>query len=70
MKLIILFAKYNKFKSIVLENESKFYCNESSVDKICYELKYVHTMTKWSTYYYKFGFVFIEDMQNQIKKNY
>ena len=69
MKLIILFAKHNKFTSIVIEDESKFYCNDSPVDKLFYELKYVHTMTKGVPYYAKFGFVFVDNIQNQIMQS-
>ena len=60
--------QYN-FKSIILEDGAKFYCNDSLMDKLCYELRYVHTMTKGIPYYAKFGFVFVDDTQNQIMQS-
>ena len=69
MKLIILFAKHYKFKSITLEDESKFYCKDSTVDNLRYELKYVYTMTKGIPYYAKFGFVFVDQEQNLIMES-
>ena len=69
IKLIIKFAKINKFKNIILDDKSFYTCNKNKNDKIVYELKYVHTLTKGIPYYNKFGFIF-NDTKNQEKLEY
>jgi hypothetical protein len=62
MNIIINFAKKYKFKSIILDDRSTYYC-ETEKKKIMYNLSYVHTLSSGEPWYYKFGFRYISSHQ-------
>ena len=63
LKLIILWAKNQNFKRIVLSDQSQFTCKDNSY-LMSYELKYIHTLTHGTTWYSKYGFKFINQVDN------
>lgn len=60
MKMIIKFAKSQNFKSIELEDISKFYCKDNK-HNLSYEISKVHTLSYGYPWYYKFGFRYISE---------
>lgn len=63
LKLIMLWAKNQTFKRIVLSDQVQFTCKENSY-LMSYELKYIHTLTHGSTWYGKYGFKFVNNLDN------
>ena len=61
LKLIILWAKNEKFKRIILSDQARFTCKEK-IYSMSYELKYMHTLTTGNTWYGKYGFKFINQV--------
>jgi len=59
LKLIILFAKEKGFKKIILSDQSQYNCKDTTY-KVAYEIKYIHTLTHGKTWYQKYGFKFID----------
>lgn len=49
LKLIILWAKNEGFKRIILSDQARFTCKEK-IYSMSYELKYMHTLTTGNTW--------------------
>jgi len=66
LKIVINFAKDNKFNKIILDDKSIFYCDMF----LSYQLLYGNTLTCGCSWYYKNGFRFINPNDNErTKKN-
>ena len=61
--LILSFARKHKFKKIVLSDQAQYTYTDNKYS-VFYEIKYIHTLTHGKSWYAKFGFKFI----NQIDK--
>ena len=66
IKLIIKFGKTYGFKNIILYDKSYYTCGKTQDNKLIYQLKYVHTLTKGVPYYNKFGFIFNDNYNQEI----
>lgn len=66
IKLIIKFGKTYGFKNIILDDKSYYTCGKTQDNKLTYQLKYVHTLTKGIPYYNKFGFIFNDNYNQEI----
>jgi len=65
LKIIIKYAKQNNFKSIVLDDESKYNCKNTE-SGLSYKLQLVHILCHGNTWYSKFGFKFVDESDNNI----
>lgn len=65
MRLIIKIAIKNNFKSIILEDKSVFNCLNTKIP-LSYNLSYVHVLTNGYPWYYKYGFILIDDLNRKI----
>jgi hypothetical protein len=65
LKIIIKYAQANNFKSIILDDESKYYCKNTN-SGLSYRLQLVHILSHGTTWYGKFGFKFVNDTDNNI----
>ena len=60
MKILMRFLINNKFKKIIIDDQSTYYCNSSS-----YKLIYANTLCYGTSWYFKYGFRFINDKDNK-----
>lgn len=68
LKLIILWAKKNNFKKIILSDQAMYECKDNNYG-VRYEIKYLHTLTHGKTWYSKYGFQFVDQVE-QNNENY
>jgi len=60
----MLFGKEKGFEKIVLSDQAKYDCKDNNYG-IRYEIKYLHTLTHGSTWYSKYGFKFINKLDEE-----
>lgn len=67
IKIILDFAKKKGFKTVTLDDDSKYFCK--GYNKYNYYLKYGNVLTHGEPWYYKYGFVYIDDNHNIVNHN-
>ena len=65
LKIIIKYAKKNNFKSITLDDESKYYCKNTNTG-LSYKMQLGHILYQGCTWYSKYGFKFVNNSDNEI----
>lgn len=68
IKIILDFAKKNGFKTVTLEDDSKYFCK--GYDKVHkYYLKYGNVLTQGEPWYYKHGFIYVDKNHDIVEHN-
>lgn len=67
LKLIILWGKEQGFKKITLSDQAMYDCKDNNFG-FRYEIKYLHTLTHGKTWYAKYGFSFVNNIDKENQK--